>query len=51
MYHLLVFGMLFSEEGLKSKRRLKVIKDRDLLVPFEEAMVYLLKQVTLMVNN
>jgi len=43
MYHLLVFGRLFSEEGLKSKRKWKVIKPRDLSVPFEEALGLLVK--------
>ncbi|MDR0373767.1 MAG: hypothetical protein LBI79_09540 [Nitrososphaerota archaeon] len=43
MYHLLVFGVLFSEEGLKSKRCQKVIRARDLSVPFEEALGLLVK--------
>jgi hypothetical protein len=43
MYHLLVFGRLFSEEGLKSKRKWKVIKPRDLSVSFEEALGLLVK--------
>jgi transposase len=43
MYHLLVSGESFFEEGLKSKRKWKVIKPRDLLVPFEEALGLLAK--------
>jgi hypothetical protein len=43
MYHLLVRGEVFFEEGLKPKRRQKVIKARDLLVPFEEALGLLVK--------
>jgi transposase len=43
MYHLLATGELFFEEGLKPKRRQKVIKPRDLSVPFEEALGLLVK--------
>jgi len=43
MYHLLVFGEVFFEEGLKSKRRCNVIKSRDLSVPFEDALSLLVK--------
>jgi len=43
MYHLLATGEVFFEEGLKSKRRQKVIKARDLLVPFEEALGLLVR--------
>jgi hypothetical protein len=43
MYHLLVCGEVFFEEGLKSKRKWKVIKPRDLSVPFEEALGLLVK--------
>jgi transposase len=43
MYHLLVSGEMFFEEGLKSKRRPRVIKARDLSVPFEEALGLLAK--------
>jgi transposase len=43
MYHLLATGEVFFEEGLKSKRRQKVIRARDLLVPFEEALGLLAK--------
>jgi hypothetical protein len=43
LYHLLVSGEVFFEEGLKSKRRWRVIKARDLSVPFEEALGLLVK--------
>jgi len=43
MYHLLVMGEVFFEEGLKPKRKWKVVKPRDLLVPFEEALGLLAK--------
>ncbi|MDR2700451.1 MAG: transposase [Nitrososphaerota archaeon] len=43
MYYLLVRGELFFEEELGSKRRPKVIRARDLLVPFEEAVGLLVK--------
>jgi len=43
LYYLLVRGEVFFEEGLKSKRRWKVIRARDLSVPFEEALGLLVK--------
>jgi hypothetical protein len=43
MYHLFVSGESFFEEGLKAKRKWKVIKPRDLSVPFEEALGLLAK--------
>jgi len=43
MYYLLVCGGVFFEDGLKFKRRQRVIKARDLSVPFEEALDLLVK--------
>jgi hypothetical protein len=43
MYHLLVRGEVFFEEGLKPKRRQHIIKAKDLLVPFEAALGLLVK--------
>jgi len=43
MYYLLVRGEVFFEEGLKPKRVRRVIKPRDLSVPFEEALGLLVK--------
>jgi len=43
MYHLLATGEAFFEEGLKFKRRQMVIRARDLLVPFDEALGLLAK--------